>query len=510
MAFKYVYSGAAGAASGADWDNAYTTLGAATPTGSLANQILIASDHVESAGAVAITESFTADAVGHVVIRSGTDWTESEGLGTGAIVRNTGNNAITLECTTNNSGYLRGITWHSSSTGGSNFSTNINVFRTANIAMGTWVLDTCTFILGTAGSSFVQLGPSGGSGSMKGVNLLLKDCTFTPYNATATLNTGAFAFAQAKVVVDNLTISMPANHCGALFGVDNIFSVVDATIKNSDLSTYNTAGKVLFSNTNFAQGKVTFLNCKLGGTSTFQSGTPANLAELRVINCDSASGAAPRNELYTRLGTMTLNGSHYLNSAGAVSIQGSNLSVKVVTTASANEAAPFVTGPHYVYCNTPDQSVTVNMLVAQANGATPFTNRTLYATVNFVDDDNYPLGGSAANGASNRSSIPFIGTDTGTTNRDWTDLNSQTWANLTTPVVQTLPLTFTPEQAGLFEIYLYWGRASATAYAHPAPLVDGAVPNRVVLVQNGGLYSEPAASSGNNVAIPIGGRLAQV
>ena len=56
MAIYYVYSGAAGAGTGADWANAYTTLTTAVSGKAAGDVFYIAHDHAEStAGRVTIT-----------------------------------------------------------------------------------------------------------------------------------------------------------------------------------------------------------------------------------------------------------------------------------------------------------------------------------------------------------------------------------------------------------------------------------------------------------------------
>src|SRR4051812_1910841 len=57
MANRYVYSGAAGTATGADWTNAHTTLTAAITSGAAGDVYYVAHDHSETA-ASSVTLTF--------------------------------------------------------------------------------------------------------------------------------------------------------------------------------------------------------------------------------------------------------------------------------------------------------------------------------------------------------------------------------------------------------------------------------------------------------------------
>jgi hypothetical protein len=57
MALRYVWSGAAGTGSGADWTNAHTTLSAAITAGAAGDTYYVAHDHAESV-ATALTLGF--------------------------------------------------------------------------------------------------------------------------------------------------------------------------------------------------------------------------------------------------------------------------------------------------------------------------------------------------------------------------------------------------------------------------------------------------------------------
>src|SRR5690349_22531992 len=100
MANVYVYSGAGGAGTGADWANAYTTLGAATAAKAAGDVFWIADDHAETAAA-AKTITFPGTAgnpnFAYCALRTGGSVPPvSADLRTTGTITTTGNNAITV------------------------------------------------------------------------------------------------------------------------------------------------------------------------------------------------------------------------------------------------------------------------------------------------------------------------------------------------------------------------------------------------------------------------------
>lgn len=100
MALKYLYSGAGGAATGADWANAYLTFAVALAGMAAGDTLYVAQDHSETtAGAIAATSTgtITAPNIIRCVNRAGSVPPVSADLTSGAIVANTGANSITFQ-----------------------------------------------------------------------------------------------------------------------------------------------------------------------------------------------------------------------------------------------------------------------------------------------------------------------------------------------------------------------------------------------------------------------------
>lgn len=114
MASWYVYSGAGGAGTGANWANAYTTLAAACAGGAGAGDTFyVAHDHAETqASAITISVPSSSPVIPCIILcvnRSGSVPPVSADLRTTATITTTGNNSLTLQ---SGAAYIYGITFN--------------------------------------------------------------------------------------------------------------------------------------------------------------------------------------------------------------------------------------------------------------------------------------------------------------------------------------------------------------------------------------------------------------
>src|SRR3990167_3028291 len=100
MANVYVRSGAAGAGTGADWGNAYTTLAAALGAKAAGDDFWVADDHAETqASALTAVAPGTSASPNRIICvdRAGSVPPVSADLRTSATISTTGNNGIALQ-----------------------------------------------------------------------------------------------------------------------------------------------------------------------------------------------------------------------------------------------------------------------------------------------------------------------------------------------------------------------------------------------------------------------------
>lgn len=158
MANKYVYSGAAGAGTGADWTNAYTTLAAALTGAAAGDDLYVAHDHAETQGsAITLTAPGTNTQPNRVmcVSRAGSVPPVSADLATTGSVTTTGAFGITIA----GFAYCYGLNFNCG-TGASAATLTINSGGSAT----EWLFDSCHLsLLNTSSTANFTIGSSTGN-----------------------------------------------------------------------------------------------------------------------------------------------------------------------------------------------------------------------------------------------------------------------------------------------------------------------------------------------------------
>lgn len=437
MASIYVYSGAAGAGTGADWANAYTTLTAAIAGGAAGDTYYVAHDHAEStAGAVTLSWKGTPAAPDRClcVNRAGTVPPVAADLRTTATVTTTGANAF-------------------ASAGGSLYCYGVNfmVGTGASAASGTYVATTidrkhvyesCTFGLATTSGTSANI-----FGGTSGDQTELINCSVS------------FGLATQDVRASTSGLTWRNNGTAAVTGatLPTLFSEApgrgEMLFSGLDLSNLG-SGKTLVQSSAGTLSKATFRNCKLDAAVTIASGAVGPSATVDLIGC-GATGVSSRNERHRYQGVLTTE-TTIVRTSGA-SDGTTPYSWKIVTTANNKRDFPFecfdlsimneaVAAPMTLTVHTVTDNVTLTdaeiWLEAAYLGsaATPIVSR--------ISDANATVLTTAANQAS----------DSGTA---WTT------TGLTTPLKQKLEVTFTPEMAGVVRFRVKIAKASTTVYVCP-------------------------------------------
>lgn len=443
MANRYVYSGAAGGGTGADWANAHTTLTAAITAASAGDIYYVAHDHAEStAGAVTLTFKGTITTPDRVlcVNRAGTVPPVAADLRTTATVTTTGANAITVRGFV----YGYGIIFNCG-TGASAAS-----FNFANTAAANETWEACAFNLVTsASSSLINCGGLS-SGVSTRINLVNSTVSFGATGQLIQLN-GILQISgkPGSVFVTGATI--PTTLFGPGVSGSNLF------ISGMDLSA-SASGKTLFGASMAVGQPVLTQNCKLDSAVTI-SATPGSTADggVDLIGCHSTTNAA-RNERYRYTGTLTTE-TTIVRTSGA-SDGTTSYSWKVVTTANAKRDFPFECFEGVLW-NTTLSAQTLTIPIITDN--VTLTDAEIWLEVEYL--------GSAA------TPVTTLITDANatvlTTAANQTS-SSSTWTTtgLTTPLKQELAVTFTPAMVGPIRWRVKVAKASTTVYIDPKPVIS--------------------------------------
>jgi len=440
MAVWYVYSGAAGTATGADWTNAKTTLQAAITAGAAGDTYYVAHDHAETAAsATTITFKGTAGAIDKVlcVNRAGSVPPVAADLTTGASITTTGANQLTVAGTSQHA-YIQGVAFNAG-TG----ATNAPLF--ISLAFGRFV--NCALKKLGTNNAFPAI--SWSPGASQASKLILENTTMQVGN------TGdSFRAVFGEVIWRNTTSAITGATLPTTL-IQNTGSPQFATylLDGVDLSALG-SGKTLVQG-GVARQKVTLLNCKLGSSVTV-AGTPTSPGGSLVdlIGCDSGT-ANYRNERYAYEGTLTTE-TTIKRTAGA-SNGTTAYSWKIVTTANANIYSPFETFEGVIWNDTTGSSKTLTVHTVTDN--VTLTDAEAWVEVEYLGSSSQPAATLITDAA---ATILTSGTNqTSDSGEAWTT------TGLTTPVKQALAVTFTPQMKGPIRWRVKVAKASTTVYVCP-------------------------------------------
>jgi hypothetical protein len=415
VAHKYVYSGAGGAATGADWANAYLTVKAAAEAAGTAagDSIWVAHDHAET-GAVAlnITPKNTKAAPGTIacVDRGGSVPPVAADLRTTATVTTTGASFINLAGGADGPTFWHGITF-SAGTGVVasqifiNTGSTVNNFKSCNFKkLGT----------GTA-TNAIALG---------GKNVL-DNCTvqFGIVGDSITLAAGTAVGSRLE------WINSPNALAGAIIP-NTLFSPgygAEALIHGVDLSAYTGTLVGVLTSTNARDIK--FINCKLNaGVTVSAAQTAVSGGRVTLINCDSGA-ANYRNEHY-RFGGNQFTETTIVRTGGA-SDGTTPISWKIVTDGNARWQIPFESLPITVWSDTTGAK-TVSIYGYWDNASVP-NNDDIWLEAEYLGSAGSPVSSIASSGkASFLAANAAIPSDTSTWGGGDTTTRFKMSASLTT------------------------------------------------------------------------------
>jgi hypothetical protein len=428
MANYYVDSNAAGAGTGADWANAYTTLDAAFAARSAGDVFFVAHNHAQTqASALTLTSPGTAASPCFVycVTSAGSVPPVSADLRTTATITTTGANAITFG---NQWCYFYGITF--------------------NAATG-------------ANTSGISLTTAGNSNQLN-----FQACALRKLSTSGTV-TGIVAGAtQGTVILDNTTLQFGATSdairpAGRFEWRNTASAVTGATIPTGLIETAS-PGYTLIEGVDLSAlgsgtgifragigGQIAVLkDCKLGSSVTVAS-TPTSMAlTVSLIRCDSGD-TNYRTERYTYTGTLTTETT--IVRTGGASDGTTPIAWKVVTTANSERIYPFECLPIFAWNDSVGSSLTVTV---ECRSASIPNLDEMWMEVEYLGTSGFPLGNFATSGHADLLA-------TGTANTS----SSETWGGSTSSF--KLSKTITPQEKGPITVYVKIAKASYTVYVDP-------------------------------------------
>jgi hypothetical protein len=433
MANIYVYHAAAGAGTGADWANAFTTIAAAFTGGTAGDTFWVADDHAETqASAMTITAKGTMAAPSRVICvrRSGGSVPPvSADLRTTGTITTTGANSITINGTT------VACNWYGLTFNGGTGAASTQIIIGANDIRHNFV--SCNFKkLGTTATTAAF--NFGGTRT----RLTFDNCMFTFGNVGDGFTTGG------RIIWENT----PSGGVATALTTGMFVSVTnpaDIILRGIDLSTLAGSSTIVRALANPAM-EITLINCKLGASVTVAA-TPTVLGpQVNLVNCDSGD-TNYRTERYLYQGTMTTETTTVRT--GGASDGTTTIAWKIVPTTNNERDFPFSTFPISIWNETVG-SVTLTIEGTWAGGAVP-TTADIWMEVEHLDTSGFPLSTITSFGPAD-----VLAAGTNHTS------SSETWGAGGTTKFK-MAATITPAEKGPISVTIKYAHTSNTVWIDP-------------------------------------------
>lgn len=317
--------------SGADWTNAKVTVtgGLAAATDATFNFVYVDSAHANSVAAAITWNEATADSF--VAIISVNRATGAWLAGASESISGATAAAFGIGTTnTNKNLYVYGLAVATSTSTSSLLNIGTGFVSRIVIRLVSCVLTINSTAVGTSRFMLGRSSLTNGSTVIE-----LNNTTINIQNSTFA---GAITFQTGKSTLCNVQFGYAgASKPTALFA---FFGVGHVTIKDSDLSGYDTTGGNYFT-VGGLNHQVLVTGCKRHATPGWKTGTfPSPEGSITAINVDSGD-SHNLFEYCNRFGTITVNTSNYANNGSR--FDGAGISWEIVTTADCSVQNPFVT-----------------------------------------------------------------------------------------------------------------------------------------------------------------------
>lgn len=437
MATYYVYSGATGSATGADWTNAFTTLAAGVAAVTSSGDVIKV--HKGHAEAITVDTSYNFTANGNIIC---VDKDSSDALaqmnGTTEYVGHTSSNRSVIF-------------------GGA--------FKVYHYGM-------CYLVSGSASDNIVMCSGDGGHSELEKCHLKLA-------------NTNGSSGIFLGDVTDRREAHVKAVDCTFTFGASGQGLYTSNSVEIVGGSVAGTAPATLFkSNTNLSGGmtvnvigfdmsivtgtlvgdwagatpRYSFIQSKLGsGVVVMAAQTRANKSSASATIYDCAAGDQHYHfQYHDAFGSLTTDTGIYANDG--ITYDGTNrCSWKIVTTANCSYYTPFVT-PWLSQYNSATASVTPSIEIAVSGSSTALNDDEVWAELAAKTTSGVPLGSIYRDRCSITGTAAAQPTGIGTSN--WTGLGGTAWSGKVDS-----GSAFTPAEIGDISARIVVGKASTTLYA---------------------------------------------
>lgn len=443
MANRYVKSGAAGAADGSTWADAYVTIAAGLAASAAGDVLWVSHQHNETQ-ASAMTWTLAGTAASPVQILCVNDGASPPtALATTAVVGTTGASAITV----NGIGYIYGVSL--------NLGVGSSSSQTMQLGGGgvpSWLkLEKCVFNLATTGSSAsVTIGQAASSVDDALVEFVDSQVKFASVGHSMSLRnkfrwsstSGISALATGSVLPTVLiTTNNDAVGSSLITGID--FSAL-------------TSGKSLVNAASTSSHDYLFRDCKLSTTANRTTGSSSGIGGSRIkfVNCNSGN---VNYDLEDKSYAGTISTETVIVKTGGATDGTTLISRKMVSTANAKFIAPLESDPIEWWNETTGSGVTVTIPIV--NDGLTLTDAEAWLEVECLPTSGFPLGITVSDRAADVITAGVAQTtDAGST---WTT------TGLAAPVKQSLSVTVTPQIKGLMRARVCLARASTTIYFDP-------------------------------------------
>lgn len=434
MATYYVYSGATGSGTGANWANAYTTLTTAFTSKAAGDVFYVAHDHAEStAAAITLTTPGTLASPCSVlcVNRAGSVPPVSADLRTTATVSTTGASSITFGV---QRAYWYGLIFQAGS------AASAASITFSNLSSVNLVFENCGFTLNNT-SSTSRINLCNGSG-VSGISLNFVNCTWTFGNSASQQFSCANSSLYASITGGSVVTG--ANAPTTLFGsMPPVLSLVGV-----DLSTLGSSKTLIGAST--TSGSTRIEECRLGSSVTVAA-TPTTRNQKTVLIRSDSTSVATRYEKYTAFGTETTETT--IVRSGGASDGTTAQARKIVTTANSSWVWPFESEPMAIWNDTSGSSKTATVYGIWGGAAVPNTDD-IWIEVGYLNSSSYPLG---ALGTATKADILATGSALSS--------DTSSWGGSTTAF--KMSVTFTPQMKGPLYVVVKAAKASSTFYYDP-------------------------------------------
>lgn len=445
MANRYVYSGAAGSGTGADWTNAHTSLSAAITASTAGDTFYVAHDHVGNYTAntsLAFKGSAASPDRVYCVDREGSVPPVAADLRTTAIEQTTGDFTLTVTASgATGACFIYGMIFKAGVT--STVSGSSLILYSSSGPAATF--DSCTFQQASTNSSAV-IAIGGTSGIRNRMTWIDCQLTFGAVGQRITLHMGGLFNWSSR---SNMPIlnggSVPTTLCSN--GSSTHLEMVGL-----DLSQLT---GTIFSITSGILGlPLRMINCKLHA-SAVPFATPGNSSAgaYEVLGC-SAVGNVSRSERYAYSGTLTTE-TTIVRTSGA-SDGTTPFSWKLVSTTNNEREFPLETFEGFIWNDTIGSSKTLTVHCVTNNVS--LTNADIWLEADYLGSVATPISSRVSDGLA----TPLTAAATQETSTEaWTT------TGIATPLYQKMEVTFTPEMVGPIRWKVRFGKTSTTVYVCP-------------------------------------------